>query len=103
MRGVTFLHALRYRATKPLSESVAVAAGSINDAVQTLVLRPCRDQFVAAVVDRSIVGENSNSARETPKHAGEAERGGSFEIRSRAHWPLIAHGSPDLLNAWNAG
>jgi hypothetical protein len=52
---------------------------------------------------KPIVGENSDSARETAKHAGEAERGGRFEVRRRAYWPLIAQGPPDLLNTGNAG
>jgi hypothetical protein len=53
------LHALRYRTPQSVAEGVSVATGCINDAVQTLVFRPRRDQFVAPVVERPIVGENS--------------------------------------------
>ena len=52
---MAFFHALGYRATKPLSESATVTAGRFNDAVQTLVLCPRRDQLVAPVVEHPIV------------------------------------------------
>ena len=101
-RGVTLLHALRYRTPKPLAVGVPITAGCINDSVQPLVLGPCGDQFIAPVVETPVLGENAHLTRETAKHTGETEGGGGLEICSRAHRPVVSHGAMDLLNARDA-
>jgi len=100
---VAFLQALLHRAPKALAEGRSVAARGIDDAVETLILRPRREEFVAPVIEASVVGKNADPDRKTTKYSGETEGGRCLKIRSHADGTLGSQSAPHLPRTWYTG
>ncbi|PAY09319.1 hypothetical protein CK489_08215 [Bradyrhizobium sp. UFLA03-84] len=100
--GMTLFHALSDCASEPIAKRRAIANRRIKEAIESLVLSPRGNQFVAVVIERAIVGDDADSVGKPPKHAGEAERGGRLEIGGSAYRPLMSKGASHFLDSGHA-